>query len=423
MNNNNIKKLSIPEKKPSYHIPEFSFTGDFLSFLRCPLQYRYWNKGRWNPTREVQLWFGEFIHKVMHKAYQYWIDTGKRIDPSSWDWLKEIRPLEEEAFIELRSRGVNYNGRIFCPYTPNYYPYHSRDCLSNNATQPHQLKASENAEAAIKYVGPLIFPFIRDLEVKLRGLEQFPSSSQQFFVVGIVDVLSAVEVYRGSPTPALLIYLRNSGIDFSDVEEDEFEIIIDYKAMRRPPTNSNNPDSQQNINEFEAHQLQLEYYSYLRAKQQYANPVRVGIVIYLNEFNPKKEDLFKLYEETRNNSTDIPVPPDSKTMERLEKWIEDGKPDDSIKKILDRQFKLDRGLRIIPINNPNKTRKDVKNLAKQIQEHIDKERRSQTIQSVWSGRFKEETCVACSYRYFCPQIRKKSLSSLINVSPTLPPSY
>ena len=95
--------MKLPSKSKSYMIPEYSLTGDLMSFLTCNLQYRYQNKGTLPPSKPVQRWFGEFIHGVMEESYLEWSSSKK---PLPWDWKEDIRPIEDMIDIRLQVDGL-----------------------------------------------------------------------------------------------------------------------------------------------------------------------------------------------------------------------------------------------------------------------------------------------------------------------------
>jgi hypothetical protein len=82
---------------------------------------------------------------------------------------------------------------------------------------------------------------------------------------------------------------------------DEFEIIVDYKGMRRPSTTRQNGRL-----DLTTYEWQLQNYANLRERQMEGPPVVAGVLVFLNELLPAESDLREWLRESREGLTDIP---------------------------------------------------------------------------------------------------------------------
>ena len=184
--------MRLSSKSKPYMIPEYSLTGDLLSYLTCGLQYRYQNKGTLPPSMPVQLWFGEFIHGVMEEAYMKW-ENDKT--PFPWDWKKDIRPIEDIIDLRLQIRGLYPPANHF--FTINHPEIEME--IEDLNEYDHKKLASARAEKAINVWGSDLFPLMDSAEVLIKGLRDMPYTkndkrSKYYGINGVIDVLSLVNI-------------------------------------------------------------------------------------------------------------------------------------------------------------------------------------------------------------------------------------
>jgi len=383
--------MKLSSRSKEYMIPEYSLTGDLLSFLTCNLQYRYQNKGILPPSMPIQLWFGEFIHGVMEEAYLKWKNENI---PFDWNWLKHIRPVEEMIDLRLRARGLYPPLKQFCPYSEKNEEISKCD----DSNHPHKLLASARAESAINIWGPYLFPLISSAEVLLKGIRKMPkydknsSRSNYYGINGIIDVLSSLKIDENlkKSNNTILKYLSQDD-DFckevKSIESDEYEIIIDYKGMKRPAINTPMWDH---------HSWQILTYAWLRSKQEESKPIAAGIIFYLNELVPSTEDIISIKKDIIAGHTDVQV--EKNDYDKVVNWNSDENYPH-----LSEKFKMDRSVRIVNIE-----KKSISNaltafdeVVSTIEESVIEEINGSSIKNAWKAEANKRTCDACDFKSFC----------------------
>ena len=398
--------MKLPSRSKSYMIPEYSVTGDLLSYLTCNLQYRYQNKGTLPPSKPVQRWFGEFIHGVIEEAYIQWNENNTQFP---WDWKKDIRPIEDLIDLRLQVRGLySHDEDLFFSIHNQPDEEWTIDDLNEH---DHKKLASARAEKAINIWGKDLFPLIDSSEHLIKGIRKMPNydenhgCSNYYGINGVVDVLTSLKINKTVEQSNLdnfdnkiLQYLKKDKefqkklAEFDD--EDEYEIIIDYKGMKRPPVEVNNSKVE---NSWETHKQQILTYSWLRSQQESSKPIIAGIIFYLNELVPSKEDLVLIKEELNTGLTDVGYEYD-KDIDLINNWQEDEKAPE-----LSNGFKQDRSIRIINVNEDTRNEALLKfdSVVADIEESMIKEMKGSKIQDAWKGDSDERTCSACDFKTFC----------------------
>ena len=272
------------------------------------------------------------------------------------------------------------------------------------------------AKAAINDLGPQLFPIIHRAEVRLTGARRLPQElispenrfrdADRYEMVGIIDVITQVELNDPELQNNLLVHAIIQNLP--ENPPAEFEVIIDYKGMRRPPIEIS--DDADNYSLWDIYGWQVQTYAHLRSTHLDSLPILAGVIIYLNELLPTKSDLEALRQETHQRTTDIPAPEIINISELLEQWREE-----NISPDLPLEFRLTRTLRIIPVSpesiQNSLTRFD--HVVARIESCRGSEIRSGRIINSWERNASDEdTCTRCDSRTFCPAYSTENLPRL-----------
>lgn len=371
--------MAIERRREPEVIPQYSLTGDLLSFLRCGLQYRYHSGSALPPSRPVQLWFGEFIHGVLESAFRVW-----RAGPPPFPWpsnptphlgtapagraIHDIGSLGEIVESTLRARGKNPRSRA------------TRD------------SAYRRAELAVNELGPHLFPLVASAEEPVMGTRRVPIlpgaavRATQYELHGIIDVLTDVQLSSSISRNVI----RDAIVQACPGLNGRFEIIVDYKGSRRPSTAD--PYWAQG-------DWQVQMYAWLRTRQAHSLPVAAGVLLYVNELDPGQTDLVRVRSEIASSSTDVCPEPGSADAYQLSTW----RSGNAIP-AFSPEFRMARAIRVVPISPASQgvATSAFDAAVLNIERRVAAEAGSGTILNNWPACGDEDTCAACDFRHFCP---------------------
>jgi hypothetical protein len=389
--------VALSVRPKVYSLPSYSLTGDLLGFLRCGLQYRYTRIGQLPSARPVQLWFGEFIHGILEEAYRRYRESIVKGTPSLPPWpAAELEDIRKLIKARLDARGL-------VPWAPDV-----------------ERLGYSRADSAIQELGPNLFPLIHRAEVRLTGARALPkiSSALQFReadryeIIGIIDVVTHVEIndraFASNPIVKALL------ADLSKATPDQFEVIIDYKGMRRPPAKATGAGASL----WTQYAWQLMTYAELRRKQPDALPVAAGVILYVNELHPTRSDLVELKKESKAGTTDVPPQTGSVEEDLLAKW----KSGDPLPK-LPLEYRLARALRVIPVDDASISNAlmSFDDVVKEIETCRGQEVHGSPVLTAWTRNSSDEnTCIVCDSRTYCPEYQVKYAVKHGETKPRLP---
>jgi hypothetical protein len=374
--------MELSVRKPPYIIPSYSLTGDLLSFLRCGLQYRYGGLGQLPATRPAQLWFGQFIHGVLEEAYRRY---RRRRDETGIGLV--VAGDELEDVLELIHRRLAANG-----------------LRARNANL--EAVGRERAIAAVTELGPELFPIIDEAEIPLNGTRRLPfdrwpatlprRESDRYEMAGIVDVITEIQLDDPALANNRVVHAIVSAL--AAPFPSEFEVIVDYKGMRRPPSEvrRGQPDY------WSIYEWQVQTYARLRSVQAHARPVLAGALIFLNELHPTWSDLDALRREATAGHTDVAPRMGTEDARLLAAKRQRGAEPPA----LSFEFRLERALRVIPVSTSSQdsAAAHFDDVVFEIEVSRAKERRSPHILAEWPTNASDDaTCAACDWRTICPE--------------------
>lgn len=377
--------MAIKAKGEPYEIPRYSLTGDLLSFLECEVQYRFNSKGSMPPSTPVQRWFGDFIHGVMEVGFSEWKDG--RLDLNNMDF-EDTQRIAKIVAERLEDRGLHPYGSLYI-----------KEDSGNNKRKDYN--GNMIAHYSLSRWAPSLYPLINDNEVKMEdirkmiGYDQGLSKSQFYAVQGVVDVISTFDVRKFQANNPLVKALMLNETVSDLINQDEYEIIIDYKGMERPPIDSDT---------WKHHEWQLNTYMWLRDQQIKAEgrktPILAGVLLYLNELHLSKAAIERLQKVVAEGRTDImPKEADLRRLQNGNKFSEN--------------FRIKRSIRVVAYN-PEDIQSSLEhfdNVVKCIESNLISEQSDSTdVWKHWTGQYSKDRCVACDLKTFCPHAKEGNFS-------------
>lgn len=375
--------MALNRRELPFEVPSYSLTGDILSFQRCALQYRYYNGSSLPPSRPVQMWTGEFVHGVLEEAYRYWL-----AHHPPFPWPSNPTPWPNPGTLPPRA---NHDIGVLGDIVEARLTAGGKTPRSQDARD----FAYRRVEAAVNILGPHLFPLITAAERRIQGTRPMPTlpgggnpaRGDRYELTGVVDVISHMAANADPANPLVQIVQR-----VASRTQPPFDIIVDYKAERRPATNDSRGQQQE---------WQVQTYAWLCTQVPQATPVGAGLLLYLSELVPSRTDLEALKREIAAGNTDI-IPancsPDYYALHRWQPTAGGPLPQ------LTEAFRIMRAIRVIDVSPPQVSLAlgMIDDVVRQIEQSAMNENNTGDIPNNWRACGSDPDCAACDFRHFCP---------------------
>jgi hypothetical protein len=373
--------MPLTTRSLPFEVPSYSLTGDILSFQRCALAYRYYNGSALPPSRPVQMWTGEFVHGVLEEAYRYW---NLHHPDFPWPYTPPLWPPQLNAPLQDNNNIAALGHRVEVRLAASGKRSRSRAART---------AAYNRVAAAINDLGPYLFPLITAAEERISGTREMPqlppgeqARGSRYELTGIVDVISSI-MLGAAPNNPIVDLIEQTLVN---VPPGEYDLIVDYKAGRRPALDSDFRTQ---------YELQVQTYAWLRGQIPQARTVAAGVLVYINEFSPSRDDMEELKRELQAVNTDIAPDNGSADYYAIHGW-QPGQPTPQ----LTFEFRLRRALHIVNVT-PQLLQNavgQIDNVISHIESSAFREHNSGNIPQNWTACGGAEDCVACDFYHFCP---------------------
>lgn len=364
-----------------FEVPAYSLTGDILAFQRCPLQYRYYNGSSLPPSRPVQMWTGEFIHGVLEEAYRYW---QLHHPPFPWPYTEPGWPASEDPPNQQGNDIGKLGQRVEIRLAANGKTSRNRSA---------RLAAYSRVRATINILGEHLFPLITAAEERISGTREMPPApagqvarGDRYELTGIVDVISSVVLGQQTANP--IVQLIQASLPTTPA--GEYDVIVDYKGLRRPPIGS----------QFRSHfEWQVQTYAWLRGQMPGVRPVGAGVLIFVNELEPSQGDIEELQDELRNGTADVVPPNGSQDYYAIHRYSAQNPVP-----TLTLDFKLRRAIKVIDVSDSllANALNEIDGVVTQIESSAFVEHNTGNIPTHWRACGGPNDCSACDFVHFCP---------------------